>query len=438
MAPRGGSGNGALPVTLALVRGQISPLSVPKPNLAPSTPGAGGSSAALLAALASASQGNGGSGAGEPLTGGRLTRNAPIARNPSVPSSPAGGQNPGSGLTAQPMTGSGGATPISSIPDPVIGTSSGPSEDSFAYFSMYVIDVDNGVVLFPGADQLATFSGHVDLEAQVSGATVSSYNWNTSDLAGANDISGTSTNQLTFQWEEENAGAAFTSSVTLSVTDTSSQIETYTYDFWVPSSNGGGGSSGGSGGSATWPAAITPESELITAPSFASDDYVGRRDQRRPRYRDRPAQLQPERARTGIDLRLGNGRSAADHPGREHDAGDGTVDRVGPVDVQLQWRLDLVLQHEQLEPRRRAADRTPGAQRRGLVSDRPLQLLGGGHRQRLDTHDAHRLDDLAQRDKQRVRRRLDPRGPRANHLGVRRRDPERGRKRQEPLVHGAR
>jgi YD repeat-containing protein len=272
MAPRGGSGNGALPVTLALVRGQISPLSVPKPNLAPSTPGGGGSSAALLAALASASQGNGGSSLGESLTGGRLTRSAPIARNPSAPSSPAGGQNPGSGLTAQPMTGSGGGTPRSSIPDPVIGTSSGPSEDTFPYFNLYVIDVNNGVVLFPGADQLATFSGHVDLEAQVSGATVSSYSWNTSDLAGANDISGTSTNQLTFQWEEENAGAAFTSSVTLSVTDTSSQIETYTYDFWVPSSNGGGGSSGGSGGSATWPAAITPESELLTAPSFASDD----------------------------------------------------------------------------------------------------------------------------------------------------------------------
>ena len=78
---------------------------------------------------------------------------------------------------------SGGSTPPSSIPDPVSGTSSGPSEESFPYFRVYVRDNNNGVILFPGADQLANLDGYVDLLAQVSGATVSSYSWNTTESA---------------------------------------------------------------------------------------------------------------------------------------------------------------------------------------------------------------------------------------------------------------
>jgi len=48
---------------------------------------------------------------------------------------------------------------------------------------MYVLDVNDGVVLFPGVDQLATLRGSVILQAQVSGTTVSSYNWNTSAIS---------------------------------------------------------------------------------------------------------------------------------------------------------------------------------------------------------------------------------------------------------------
>jgi YD repeat-containing protein len=270
MAPRGGSGNGALPVTLALVRGQIAPLHVPQPALAPSTPGGGGASAALLAALANASQGNGGSGMPGPVGGGRPAAASHLIVAPSAPSSPLGGQQPGPGHTVQPLTVSGGATPPSSVPDPIIGTSSDPSEEIFPYFDVYVLDNNNGVVLFPGADQLATFDGLVELKAQVSGATVSSYSWNTTNLGAATSISGTSTDELTFKWETENPLAPVTDSVTLSVTDTSSQTETYTYDFWVPTGTGPGGSGGSS--NVTWPTTINPEQELLGSPSFATDN----------------------------------------------------------------------------------------------------------------------------------------------------------------------
>ena len=52
-------------------------------------------------------------------------------------------------------------------------------------FPVYVLDNNNGVVLYPGVQQLATLGGNVDLIAQVSGTTVSSYNWNTTSLTDA-------------------------------------------------------------------------------------------------------------------------------------------------------------------------------------------------------------------------------------------------------------
>ena len=74
---------------------------------------------------------------------------------------------------------------------------SGPSQEEFPYFPMYVLDVNDGVVLFPGADELATLRGSVILQAQVSGTTVASYNWNTSGISSdATSIAGASTYQL--------------------------------------------------------------------------------------------------------------------------------------------------------------------------------------------------------------------------------------------------
>ena len=87
------------------------------------------------------------------------------------------------------------------------------------------------------------------LDAQVSGATVSSYNWDTTNL-GAASSSGTSTYQLTFTWPSTVPSNQL-HSVTLSVTDTNSHVETFTYDFLLLS-----GSSSGSGGGGSAAAAV--------------------------------------------------------------------------------------------------------------------------------------------------------------------------------------
>jgi hypothetical protein len=195
MPPRGGSGGsrGARPA----VRGAITPLTLP-----PSMPGAhtGPSSGALPVAPPPPGAGDG--------------HHASAASNPSAPAAPTGNPGvvspvgtaptqptPGTGhLSADSLSGGSGGGPLpGSTPDPVTGNSSGPALQQFTYFPMYVLDNDDGVVLFPGVDQLAALDHQVELEAQVAGTTVSSYNWNTSGITtDATSIAGASTYKLTY------------------------------------------------------------------------------------------------------------------------------------------------------------------------------------------------------------------------------------------------
>ncbi len=217
----------------------------------------------------------GGSGSRDaliPTAGGMLSQAVPPKplQQGTAPGSTTGGSSPrGGGVIAD--TGgvsSGGSPGLGSIADPVFSNSSGPSQNSFAYFPMYVLDVNDGVVLFPGADQLASPGGSVILQAQVSGTTVSSYNWNTSAVsADATTIAGSTTYQLTFKW-----GSAFGTNhvdpITLSVTDSNSHTETYTYDFQLFQ---GGGGSGSGGGNSTWPQSLAPDTISAADPAWASD-----------------------------------------------------------------------------------------------------------------------------------------------------------------------
>ena len=65
------------------------------------------------------------------------------------------------------------------------GTGGGLAPLSFPYFVVEVLDINDGVTLFPGVDQVGHAGTTVVLDAQVSGATVSSYNWNTAGLVDA-------------------------------------------------------------------------------------------------------------------------------------------------------------------------------------------------------------------------------------------------------------
>jgi hypothetical protein len=228
-APRGGTS--ASRGTQNTARGAITPLRLPAST--PAASAGGGASAALLAAVAGAS----GTGAqtASPGVGGALPVPKISLVHAGAGAASGAGNQGGGGVTisadADPgPTPSGGSTPLpGSTPDPVTGNASGVTEDVSEPFNVYVLDNQAGVVLYPGVEQLATLDGWMDLIAQVQGATVSSYSWNTTSLP-ATSISGTSTDQLNFRWDNDNeSGIGYVTSVTLSVTDTSSQTLTYTY-----------------------------------------------------------------------------------------------------------------------------------------------------------------------------------------------------------------
>ena len=261
LPPRGGSsGPGAARAASRRANAQ--------PSLPASTPAAsnGGASAALLAAVA----GTGGGGAA--ATAGGSSASVARAASPS-PSVLAESTPSAAAQTAGPLERSSSSSGVSALPgstpDLVHSNFSGPSQLSFPYFPLYVLDVNDGVVLYPGVDELATLHGYVILQAQVSGTTVSSYNWDTSGISSdATSISGSSTYQLSFTWTESN-GTLHTDPITLSVTDSSSHTETYTYDFVVPVGSVG---RGGGGPDATWPTTLSPDTVSANDPAWASDN----------------------------------------------------------------------------------------------------------------------------------------------------------------------
>jgi YD repeat-containing protein len=263
-APRGGS-SGSGPAS-APARGAITPLSLPPPTASASS--AGGASAALLAAAAGA---NGTATATAPASGlgaaaPRPVHSAPVRHGGQTTPPGNGTGGPSSTPNDDPSPSASGGVLPGSTPNPVLSNGSGASRSSFAYFPVYVLDNNYGVTLYPGVQQVATIARHVDLQAQVSGTTVSSYNWDTSNLSGVSSITGTTTYELQFYWTT-NQPVAGASSVTLSVTDINSHTETFTYDFWVPV---GTGTLPSGGSNATWPTSLPPSQELLLAPEFPS------------------------------------------------------------------------------------------------------------------------------------------------------------------------
>ena len=264
MAPRGGSGSGAQSVTVAAIQGRSPLPNAPSaPAVPPTIPGylAGGG----IPTSASAS-----------FAGSTVTRNAAAQQ-----------LQPGSGDgTASAALASGGATIRENAwLTPYLGGSS--PLVSFPYFPLYTLDYIQGTVLFPGGYQLATLDGNVDLRAQAMNSTGVTYSWNTSGLTDANNItvSGTGDYDLTFTWDQTVSTAAV-DSVTLTATNSSSQQESQTYYFVVPT-----GSITTNTGSASWPASFSPDTVSRGAPSWASDGVSRRCQLRRARHHDPAAEL---------------------------------------------------------------------------------------------------------------------------------------------------
>ena len=150
-------------------------------------------------------------------------------------------------------------------------------------FELETLDYNDGSVLVPGFEQLATPGGSVDLRAQVrdSATGTYTYSWNTTGLTSATSISGSSTYDLTFDWNTTIATAG-AESVTLTVTDPNLAQVSQTYTFWVPA--GTGTATGGT----TWNnTTLDPGLLQASAPAFASQNVSVVEDTGRSRLRSR-------------------------------------------------------------------------------------------------------------------------------------------------------
>ena len=334
-----------------------------------------------------------------------------------------------------PGSSSGGGSGFGSTPDPVLGNGSGPTQNSFTYFPMYVLDVNNGVVLFPGVDQLAEPAASVYLQAQVSGTTVSSYNWITSGITSdAKNITGASTYQLSFQWNSL-INTSHVDAITLAVTDTNSHTETYTYDFDLQSGN----SSSSGGSELTWPQSYAPDTVSPDDPAWASDGVSVDSNSGSLDTSIALPSYNPNVAANALDYDSISANPlpviVAENTLSASQAVPSQVKRH--PDLQFDRRYDLLLQHQHPQSRRRAADRAPG-HRRVNAGHRPLQLLGPDRRPRDRPHHHHRERHrhADQPVEQPAWRRLEPGRARADHPRdeQRRLDPQPGRRKQS-LVH---
>jgi RHS repeat-associated protein len=223
-------------------------------------------------AVASASSSNGASlGLFLPSTGATsavptVTRNAAaIALQATGRSNPGGsGGNPSGGPSDPGTAGSAIVENAWSVPDTTPGNNSPAALGSFPYFPMYTLDYNNGIVLFPGQYQQATLGGSVDLRAQVRDTTGVTFSWDTTHLTEATGITGAATYRLQFTWNAHNSPATV-DYTTLTVTNGSSQQESQTYYFQVPSSNVVSLPS-----SASWPETVPADTVRPEAPAFAS------------------------------------------------------------------------------------------------------------------------------------------------------------------------
>jgi hypothetical protein len=253
LPPRGGSGNGAPPSATGPAHGDTGAIQFPQaPQSPPAIP--------FLPLTRGSAPGADTVGAA-PV----VTRNAA-----AIAQSQGGGSGGGAARSIRHFGFGGGTLPTiinenpSSMPASTDGNGSGFSAMSFPYFPLYVLDENNGIVLFNGQYQQATLNTSVDLYAQVKGTTVSTFSWTTSGNFTGTGLTGTSTYHVHFQWPGTQASAQL-ESVTLTVTDANSHQESETIDFQVPTSNIVTMPS-----SASWPVTIPADLVQPGAPAIAS------------------------------------------------------------------------------------------------------------------------------------------------------------------------
>jgi RHS repeat-associated protein len=189
--------------------------------------------------------------------------------NPPVPSAaqPASPQAPAAPPRLAPATPAAAAPPLHASHGPA--SPAGP----VAHDPLYVLDVRDGLIV-PANTPVNDFSTwSADLWAQVSGATVSSYSWNTSQAPDATSVSGSTTAHLQFTWASF-TGATRSDTITLTTTNSDNSHQTFTLNYQVASTTAPGYASQPPTTSSTWQSVITPDQVMPDQAIVGSGPYA--------------------------------------------------------------------------------------------------------------------------------------------------------------------
>jgi RHS repeat-associated protein len=182
------------------------------------------------------------------------------------PAVPVGPGHAGGRVAAAPLDGSStGGGPVLPPIGPPPGGSSGTDP-------LYVYDANKGVTL-PAGTTINDFSNWaVDLRAQVSGASVSSYSWNTSQAPDATSISGQTSYRLQFTWASF-TGSPRSDTISLTTTNSDNTHSTITLTYQVTATDSPAYSSSSPTSTSTWANVLTPDA-LNGQASVAAGPYA--------------------------------------------------------------------------------------------------------------------------------------------------------------------
>jgi len=183
------------------------------------------------------------------------------------PHGSAGGSPPASNFSNSGSAGSGtghavstGSFGVSLTPSPHSPPSpGGPGIKPLAVVegNLWVLDMNKGVVVTPGVTEQEFSTWSMSLEAQVSGATASTYSWSMTNAPDTTSVSGASTYHLTFSWSSFTGGAR-SDSIKLTETNSDSTQNVITLTFSVTSTSSPAYSSAVTT-SSTWPSVLPPD-----------------------------------------------------------------------------------------------------------------------------------------------------------------------------------
>jgi RHS repeat-associated protein len=182
---------------------------------------------------------------------------------PVICSGSTGGTQSGSSQSGGSSSGnSGGTSPGSCSPSAQAASASSDN--------IWVLNWHDGLVMVPDVIEFDQVTDYVELRAQVAGATVQSWSWDTSGASRIGCVNGSSTYKLRFRWTGYSPTETTEQiTITATMTDSSTQVETLT--FKLAAGSGTSCPSGGGYPTTTWPAVLTPDKPLETQETVFSD-----------------------------------------------------------------------------------------------------------------------------------------------------------------------